>query len=154
MLYQLLSHLFILLPLINCQILDHILVTSGDPNDESVKTEVIHLADDGNICTGLPDYPMPLDGASGGLIDDFGTKYPIVCGGYYYGDYYDDCIVIGNPEKSTKLVHARSYGAAVTPPGDFMWITGGKGGEFGEELSTSEIVEILDVPIVTEGMFV
>ena len=152
MLFQHLSYLLVFLPLVNCQALDHIFVATGDPNDESVKTELIDLSDASNVCDGLPDYPKPLDGASGGLLDNFGQKYPIVCGGYYYGEYSNTCVAVGREE--FKLVHARAYGAAVSFPGlPFLWIAGGKGGEFGEELSSSEIVEVLGNPISTEGNF-
>ena len=82
---------------------DKIFVTTGDPNEESVKTELIDLDDASNICS-LPDYPMPLDGAIGGLVRD---QFPVICGGYYYGDYYDDCVVIGNPELNIKLLQGR-----------------------------------------------
>ena len=142
-------YFLLLLPLVNCEGLDHIFVATGDPNVESVKTEVIDVNNPLNVCNGLPDYPLTLDGASGGLVDDFGEKYPIVCGGYYYGEYFDTCVAVGKTE--FKLVHARAYGAAVSLPGDILWISGGKGGEFGGELSSTEIVEILDDPISTEG---
>ena len=66
--------MLLLLPLINCHGLNHLLVATGDPNDLSVKTEVIDLGDAGNVCNGLPDYPLTLDGASGGLVDNSGEK--------------------------------------------------------------------------------
>ena len=47
---------------------------------------------------------MPLDGAFGGLVRD---QFPVICGGYYYGDYYDDCVVIGKPELNIKLLQGR-----------------------------------------------
>ena len=75
--------------------LDAIFVTTGNPNEESVKTEVLDLGHPENVCSGLPNYPIALEGASGGLLAE---KYPMVCGGLDYStyEYVSDCIVLGN----------------------------------------------------------
>ena len=151
MILQKIANLLFLLPLINCQNLNYLLVATGDPNDQSVQTELIDLNDANNICTGLPNYPLSLDGASGGRVDNVDEIWPVVCGGYYYGEYFDECIVIGKPELETRLLHARAYGAAISLPDGSFLIMGGKGGEFGEELSSSERIEALDDVIVEEG---
>jgi hypothetical protein len=44
---------------------------------------------------------------SGGRVDNVDEIWPVVCGGYYYGEYFDECIVIGKPELETRLLHAR-----------------------------------------------
>ena len=153
MLFRNLNILLLFSPFTSSQILDHLLVATGDPNAESVKTEVIDVGDAGNVCNDLPDYPLTLDGASGGLVQNSGEKYPVVCGGYYYGDYFDMCVTMGKSE--FKLLHARAYGSAVLLPDETLWITGGKGGEFGEELSSSEIIKIINNdPVSTEGEFI
>ena len=89
---------FILPTLINCQVLDHLLIATGDPNEQAIKTEVLDLDNANNICSELPDYPLPLDGASGGRVDNVDELWPVVCGGYYYGEYFDQCNVLGKPE--------------------------------------------------------
>ena len=60
-----------------------------------MKTEIIDLGHPENVCSGLPNYPIALEGASGGLLGD---KYPVVCGGLDYStyEYVSDCIVLGN----------------------------------------------------------
>ena len=54
-----------------------ILVTSGYLNtnhkDDVVKTEVIDLEDATNTCQNLPDFPVQIHGATGGLIEVLGT---------------------------------------------------------------------------------
>ena len=121
-----------------------------------------------NVCSGLPNYPIALEGASGGLLAE---KYPMVCGGLDYStyEYVSDCIVLGNynqnwfsqnfqyslfnknfreiakigkPELSTKLITGRAFSYGLEIGVDSLWITGGKGGEFGEELKSTEIVKI------------
>ena len=107
MILQKIAILLFFLPLLNCQVLNYVLVATGDPNDQSVQTELIDLNDANNICTGLPNYPLTLDGASGGRVDNVDEIWPVVCGGYYYGEYFDECIAIGKPELETRLLHAR-----------------------------------------------
>ena len=90
MILQKIANLLFLLPLINCQVLNYVLVATGDCNcfnDQSVQTELIDLNDENNICTGLPNYPLPLDGASGGRVDNVEEIWPVVCGGYYYVEF-------------------------------------------------------------------
>ena len=79
-------------------ILDAIFVTTGDPNEESIKTEIIDLGHPENVCSGLPNYPIALEGASGGLLAE---KYPVVCGGLDFStyEYVRDCIVLGTVDQ-------------------------------------------------------
>ena len=49
---------------------------------------------------------------------------------------------IGNPELSTKLITGRAFSYGLEIGVDSLWITGGKGGEFGEELKSTEMVKI------------
>ena len=46
--------------------LDAIFVTTGDPNEESIMTEIIDLGHPENVCSGLPNYPIAL----GAFIND------------------------------------------------------------------------------------
>ena len=102
---------------------DKVFVATGDPLDESVTTEVIDLANADHVCSGLPDYPMKLDGAMGGLI---GGHFPVVCGGLDYGTYHDECFVIGKPDYTEKLLAPRALGYAVNLPDQSLWFTGGQ----------------------------
>ena len=49
---------------------------------------------------------------------------------------------IGNPELSTKLITGRAFSYGLEIGVDSLWITGGKGGKFGEELKSTEMVKI------------
>lgn len=117
---------------------DKILVATGDPNEESVKTEIIDLSRQCNAIDEFPNFPQSVEGAIGGMLNH---EEAIVCGGYYYGDYFDDCVTFASANQGAlkKLIHKRAFGSAVTLPDASLWIMGGKGGEFGEELSSTEI---------------
>ncbi len=91
-------------------------------------------------CQPYPDFPWKIEGAMGGLVAD---QYAVTCGGYYYGDYFDDCVVM-NSDESFKMIGGRAFAASVTLPNSNLWITGGKGGEFGSEVSSSEIISGLE----------
>ena len=75
--------------------------------------------------------------------------------------------MLGTPELSTKLITGRAFASGLEIGVDTLWITGGKGGEFGEELKSTEMVKINeattpgpDLPIavayhcMTKGNFV
>ena len=55
-----------------------VLITTGLGDDITQVTEIFDVKDPSNLCQTLPNYPLPVHGASGGLIQD---KYPFICGG-------------------------------------------------------------------------
>ena len=122
-------------------------MAGGDPNDESMLTEILNLNSPSSNCP-FPSLPSPIEGAVGGLVN---FQHAIVCGGYYYGDYSDDCLI--GSSTYGKLKQGRAFGASVTLPDSTLWITGGKGGEFGSELSSTEIISAntiesgIDLPV-------
>ena len=75
-------------------------MTTGDPQNTAVKSEIIDLLDAETTCQSLEDYPLPVTGAFGGRLDDV---VPVVCGGAHYGKAIPDCYVLGLGEESEKL---------------------------------------------------
>ena len=55
------------------------MVATGWPYENGKHSEVIDLLDPDAICDPLPDYPIQVQRAIGGLIHD---RLPIVCGGW------------------------------------------------------------------------
>ena len=58
-------------------------MATGNPNEEATKTELLNLNDPDNVCN-MPSYSIPLEGATGGLIE---FDNPMFCGkdkGYRY----------------------------------------------------------------------
>ena len=72
-----------------------LIVAAGNTYDYLKSVEVVNL-DESNLdltCDNLPDLPIGLDGATGGLFE--GTT-PIICGGYNFGYYYCHCYALQN----------------------------------------------------------
>jgi hypothetical protein len=112
------------------------LVTTGTPTSTSVKSEVIDLQDASNICQNLEDYPIQVDDAVGGLLNQ---GDPLVCGGGYPAT--NVCHVVNKPGQSSEMLEERSYSASLTLNNTHLWITGGYNDGNGY-LQTSEFVLI------------
>jgi hypothetical protein len=105
------------------------LVTTGKhwPYTTSIKSEVIDLEESNNICQDLEDYPIQVEGAVGGLLNQ---GDPMVCGGGYPPT--NVCYVVNQPGQSSVvgLILNRTH----------LWITGGYNGN--GSLQTSEFVSM------------
>jgi hypothetical protein len=111
------------------------LVTTGNPLSTAVKSEVIDLEDVSNICQDLEDYPIGVEGAVGGFLNQ---GDPLVCGGYPYTNV---CHVVNQPGQSSEMLEEkRWYSASLTLNSSHIWVTGGYGN--GGSLQTSEFVSI------------
>jgi hypothetical protein len=111
------------------------LVTTGESWSTSVKSEVIDLEDASNICQDLEDYPIGVDGAVGGLLNQ---GDPLVCGGGFPAT--NVCHVVNQPGQSSEMLEERYYSASLTLNSSHLWITGGYNGN--GYLQTSEFVSI------------
>jgi hypothetical protein len=114
-----------------------VLVTTGIPRSTSVKSEVIDLEDASNICQNLEDYPIGVEGAVGGLLNQ---GDPLVCGGGW-NPYRNVCYVVNQPGQSSEMLEKRAWSASLTLNSTHLWITGGANGN-GTKLQTSEFVSI------------
>jgi hypothetical protein len=131
-----------------------VLVTTGQPTSNSVKSEVIDLEDASNICQDLEDYPIGVGGAVGGLLNQ---GDPLVCGGFNGGFRYTNvCYVVNQPGQSSEMLEKRAWSASLTLNRTHLWITGGRYGN--GLLQTSEFVSIgqpsvkgPDLPYVVYG---
>jgi hypothetical protein len=112
------------------------LVTTGYPYATSVKSEVIDLEESGNICQILEDYPIGVEGAVGGLLNQ---GDPLVCGGW--DPATNVCYVLNQPGQSSEMLEERGYSASLTLNSTHIWITGGYN-EGNGYLQTSEFVSI------------
>jgi hypothetical protein len=128
-----------------------VLVTTGMPDSTSAKSEVIDLEDGSNICQDLDDYPIQVQGAFGGLLNQVD---PLVCGGRVPNT--NVCYVVNQPGQSSEMLEKRAYSASLTLNSTHLWITGGFNGII--RLQTSEFVSIgqpsvqgPDLPYAAEG---
>ena len=88
--------------------------------------------DDDDQCFNWVDYPLELDGATGGLLGNT----PLICGGRSFSQYIDECYSL-NGEKTkfvTKMSVKRSYAASIVLNETILWITG--------PLASSEYIRI------------
>ena len=77
----------------------------------------------GNKCNNWPDFPIGVEGATGGLIGDT----VIICGGYDGGSYVDECYSLTS-EKATLVTHmsvGRYSAASIVLNDNTLWVTGG-----------------------------
>jgi hypothetical protein len=118
------------------------LVTTGDPRSTSVKSEVIDLDDSSNHCQVLEDYPIAVEAAVGGFLNQ---GDPLVCGGkpYTWFPWYtatNVCNVVNQPVQSSEMLEERYNSASLTLNSSHLWVTGGYNGN--AYLQTSEFVSI------------
>ena len=110
------------------------MITTGAPfeKEKSKSTEVFDMKNPMKTCEKLPDYPLAVYFAVGGLLD----KMPVICGGAYSKIYINstkDCYILKDNKKWTKLAsldYFRSSGQTAGPgsvtinDGKRLWITG------------------------------
>ena len=87
---------------------------SGFPYETSVLAEVLDLADESTACNALGDYPIQVQGAFGGLVND---SLPLICGGRKENSDVSDCHIVGTSASSdpvAKLLAPRSFAGRVT----------------------------------------
>ena len=81
-----------------------VVVITGFHEKNGQKTEVIDLVNPSLKCNLLADVPARA-GSVGGLL----KNQPLICGGARVGDYYQDCIFIGQPKKKIKMLEKRVF---------------------------------------------
>ena len=117
------------------------MVTTGRLTDKGQRTEVIDLANPDSKCDPLPDYPIQIFGATGGLLQD---SSPIVCGGFDGSDLgrISQCYIIDGNEtlQTIDLNIYRWNSASVLLDKNTLWITGGY--EFESVLYSTEYVKL------------
>ena len=103
-----------------------VLLTTGYRGNTDIHytnySEVIDLQNADSKCEDLEEYPLLLNGASGGLFLD---SIPIICGGGSTFTVSDQCYILGQDEPLIKMSQARSFGSAVMLNSSSMFITGG-----------------------------
>ena len=67
-------------------------MTTGYPRNISYHSEVIDLINPNNSCKSLPDFPVKINGAYGGLLN---KTLPIICGGWNVKNSKSDCYIVG-----------------------------------------------------------
>ena len=110
------------------------LITTGSPESQAVKSEILDLSNSGNQqCPLWMDYPINVLGATGALI---GEK-AIICGG---DPYTDECHVITatNAQLLSKMTNKRSKAASAKITSTSFIVTGGHDGA--NILSSTEII--------------
>ena len=92
-----------------------ILIATGNPISEGVKSEVINLENENEICDNLFDFPREIEGATG-----FFGGLPLICGGtLYHTSPSNDCFLLNT--NSTKfdlfgsLSHNRTFAGIARP---------------------------------------
>ena len=115
------------------------LIAIGYDGNPVSTSELIDLSlDDDDQCFNWVDYPLELDGATGGLLGNT----PLICGGESFGQYIDECYSL-NGETSkfvTKMSVKTSGAASIVLNETILWITGGYNGNV--PLASSEYIRL------------
>ena len=125
------------------------MVTTGRNRDLfETKSEIVDLTVKGdNMCNNWPNFPISVNGATGGLIGDT----VIVCGGYISHSsvsHFDECYSLTS-EKATLVTHmsvGRAYAASVVVNDNKLWVTGGFGGASTEYVTATGTMPGPDLP--------
>ena len=93
--------------------------------------------DDDDQCFNWVDYPLELDGATGGLLGNT----PLICGGWSFGQDIDECYSLNGVASKfvTKMSVKRRWAASIVLNETILWITGGYGNGF---LASSEYIRL------------
>ncbi len=122
-----------------------VLVTTGSPSNDSVRTEVFDLTNPNAICEGSTtlDFFRPLMFATGGLLN--GNRL-ILCGGApseTHPRVLRNCWTLGTRRQFTSMLSTRAVASSiVVNGGQGLWITGGFHPGLGGPLRSTEIVSI------------
>ena len=125
-----------------------LLVLTGKPFENGIKTEVIDLLDPNNHCTTI-DFPNPIVSANAGLL---GTKLPMVCGGQHQNNYLQSqCYILHSRKfkQSLELLEPHSGGSVAINSSLFTVAgsnPGGRSSKFVEISLFNGIIEHEDVP--------
>ena len=99
------------------------MITTGWPYSNGAHTEVLDLLNPTSNCAPGLEFPVEIQGATGGLVD----KTPIICGGWNgtFGTFEERCFVMNSDSFHTfPLLKERWYSSCVTIDNE-LWITGG-----------------------------
>ena len=99
-----------------------VMIITGQPIDQSVKTEVLDLGNVQSSCTMVTDFPIKNSAVTGGII----RNKPIICGGWN-GNAFDDCFIYQNNEFTpliNKMDKKRNAASSITI-NNKLWVTGG-----------------------------
>ena len=60
-------------------------------------------------------------------VGGFVQGHPLICGGKYYGEFFQDCYVIGKPANyfNAKMLQDRRWASSVVLYNSVLWIVGG-----------------------------
>ena len=100
----------------------------------------------GNNCKNWPEFPVRLDGATGGLVGDT----VIICGGFNGTVNYalNDCYSLTS-EKATLVTHMsvwRASAASIVFNDNALWVTGGSNHIVGLHASTEYVTITKTMP--------
>ena len=88
------------------------------------------------MCNNWPNFPIGVDGATGGLIGDT----VIICGGWSDGyGYVDECYSLSSEKATlvTQMSGLRCCAASIVINDNTLWVTGGFGGSLGSDYGAS-----------------
>ena len=105
------------------------LITTGAPYENGLKSEVIDLLNPNTKCQFMTDFNNQITDATGGLIE---STVPIICGGFsplegakYIGNQKQCWYMIDEFAFAIDLIHDRHFSSSVILNNNVLWITGG-----------------------------
>ena len=120
-----------------------LLITNGDPNPAEGNqkiSEVVDLSNDESSCNPLKDFPIDLQQACGGLIND---SMILICGGFDSSENSDSnkCFLVNGPSEPVAYMKFQRNLPGCTVINDtLLWMTGGF-----NELQHHKTTEFIDL---------
>ena len=127
------------------------MVTTGFNGGKQKTSEIVDLTvKGGNMCKNWPEFPVRLDGATGGLVKDT----VIICGGFngtfsHVDEWITNECYSLTSEKATLVTHMsfrRASAASIVFNDNALWVTGGFNHNIGVLNSTEYVTMTKTMP--------
>ena len=111
-------------------------VLTGFPYGYCQNSEVVNLTNPREKSTFIANTPQCCD-SIGAVFED----QVLICGGKYYGDFYQTSFYLENPEEKWQMLEKRKWPSSSVLDKSTLWIVGG------ENLNSTEFMSIAQEPV-------
>ena len=115
---------------------DKVVVVTGFPYGYCQNCEVINLTNPSEKSTFIANTSECCD-STGAILGD----QVLICGGKYYGDFYQTYFFLENPEEKLQVLEKRKWPSSIVLNKSTCWIVGG------ENLGSTEFISIAQNPV-------
>ena len=111
-------------------------IFTGFPYGYCQNSEVINLTNPREKSTFIANTPQCCD-STGAVLEN----QVLICGGKYYGEFYQTYFFLKNPEEKLQMLEKRKWPSSIVLDKSKLWIVGG------ENLNSTEFISIAQNPV-------